>query len=129
MPDLPVRILDGEFAQPQVGGLAHGFQPADLRDAAVQHESRRRRRRAAPLDGHEPRGLARRSGWTTRWVTRRVVGSITTSASSPNASSEHWTGLPRSSLTTDHGATSSMKWRTARMCGHAPALDERPATR
>jgi hypothetical protein len=37
---LPVWIRDGKFAQPQVGGLAHRFQPADLRDAAVQHDRR-----------------------------------------------------------------------------------------
>ena len=99
---LPVWVLDGEIAQPQVGGLAHRLQLADLLDAAVEHDRPVCLFAAArSLDGDEPRGLARAAGCTTRWVTHRVVGSITTSASSPNASSVQRTGLPRSSLTTD----------------------------
>ena len=47
------------------------------------------------------------SGWTTRCVTRREIGSITTSASSPKGESTHRTGLP---------STRRMSLRRSRPC-------------
>ena len=60
---LPVWVLDGEFTEPQVGGLVHSFQLADFRDGAVQYDrpvcffagSR-------PFDGDEPGRVARAVG-------------------------------------------------------------------
>src|SRR5947209_10292070 len=45
----------------------------------------------------DPSSVARRFGSSTRWVTRRVVGSITRSASFPNVPSEQRTDVPSSS--------------------------------
>src|SRR5512132_1486204 len=38
-------------------------------------------------------------GWTTKWVRRRLVGSTTTSATSPKGPSVQCTGLPSSNRT------------------------------
>jgi hypothetical protein len=53
--DVPVRILDRESAEPQVGDLAHRREVADLLDRRAQHDSVRRPRVAlGQLDRHEP---------------------------------------------------------------------------
>src|SRR6187397_2599552 len=51
---------------------------------------------------------------TTRWVTRFVVGSITTSASSPNLPSEQSTLLPSSSLICPSACTARLRGKGRR---------------
>jgi hypothetical protein len=79
-----------------MGALAPDRAPRFLRDSHSEERPRRSRRHP----GGRRRlaaGPRRRSRSTTRWVTRREVGSITTSTSFPKLSSVQSTRLPSSS--------------------------------
>ena len=120
--DVPHRVGDRELAEAQVRGLVHPVERLDLGHRERQPD--RRRPRSWP--GRPARCAPRRArlcGRTTRCVTRRVVGSTTRSASSPNSASAQWTALPRSSRcgAIAPSAAASAAGRATRSKGRAPA--------
>ena len=82
--DVPVRVVGNGLAQPQVRVLLHRLEPVDLFHRAAERELRRLVAASTSSIGtSRVSGASWSVGRTTKCVTRLLIGSTTTSASSP----------------------------------------------